>query len=663
MNLGACYYPEHWPPERWPIDAREMRRAGLSLVRLADFAWSEFERTEGVYTWEWLDTAIDTLAAEGLRVVLCTPTAAPPPWLTRAHPDILSVDEQGRRRQHGSRRHYCPTNPTFHRYTERIVTAMAERYGDHPAVAAWQIDNEFGCHYSAHCYCDRCAAAFRRWLAERYHTLDALNAAWGNVFWSQVYTDWSEIDLPILTQAEPNPSHVLDYTRFASDAYVAYERLQHDILRPLVGDRLITTNYMSQFTDLNYYDLAAPLDRVTMSAYPTGHGEQAPALYSPGDAPTGLAFDVGDPYQTGFGHTLMRGFKQGRPFWVMEQQAGHVNWSTYNTLVRPGTVRLWTWHAVTSGAEAILYFRWRAGLYAQEQMHSGLLRHDGSPATGFADVLSLESERELLSAISAEPVAAEVVLLLNYDSLWALETQRHHPDFSYFRALFRQYTALQRLGVPADIVAFDADLSRYKLVIVPPAYVATEQQAGVLEAFARGGGTVVLGVRSGFKTESNLVTDRPLPGVFRDLTGVTVTEWGSLLPHVAGEIESDIPGLAGPATVWLEALQPESDDVRVLARYSSGPLAGAAALTERPIGSGRALYWGWTPSGEQARALTAWLCATAGVVPLADLLPDGVVAARRGDALILLNFTDMTQQATVQGQPVEVAPRDVRIVR
>ena len=437
-------------------------------------------------------------------------------------------------------------------------------------------------------------------------------------------------------------------------------------MRPLAAPgQIITTNYMSQFTDLNYYELAQPLDLVTMSAYPTGHGENAPALYGVGEAPATLAFDVGDPYQTGFGHSLMRGFKQGRPFWVMEQQAGSVNWSAYNTLVRPGTVRLWTWHALTSGAEAILYFRWRAGLYAQEQLHSGLLHHDASPAAGYADVLSLEPEHKLMDAISALPYEADVALLLDYDALWALQLQPHHRDLSNFRQLFQYYAALQRLGVPADIVSYDADLSRYKLLIAPSAYVATETQAAALTKFAASGGTVLLGVRSGFKTGDNVVTDRPLPGVFRDLVGATVTDWAALPPQVTFEVNSDIPGLAGPVALWMEALEPLARPgnaaARPAARYTSGPFAGQTALSEIQVEKGRVLYLAWYPSGKQAEALFTYLCAAAGIAPLAEL-PEGLIAARRGNYLILLNFTDRPQQATVQGRPVEVQGRDVRVI-
>jgi beta-galactosidase len=666
MRLGVCYYPEQWPQERWPQDARLMRQAGISLVRIAEFAWAVMEPREGELTWDWLDHAIEVLAAEGLEVILGTPTASPPPWLCKAHPEILPVDAQGRRRRPGSRRHYCPNSETYRQRTESIVTAMASRYGRHPAVAGWQIDNEFGCHGTARCYCETCAGAFRRWLESKYRTLDALNEAWGNVFWSQIYGDWGEVDPPSLTIAEPNPSHVLDYYRFSSDSVLSYELLQLSILKSLISERqVVTTNFMSQFTDLDYQDLAEPLDFVTMSSYPTGHAEFGPSLYMPQDVHSACAYDVGDPYLTALAHTLMRGFKPNRPFWVMEQQCGNVNWGPYNTGIRPGTVRLWTWHALASGAEAVVYFRWRAGLFAQEQLHSGLLHHDATPAAGYADLEAMKADRSLMSEISASPHEAEIAFLLDYDSLWSIQLQPHHRDFDYMRHLFVFYRALQRLGLPSDVLIIDADLSAYKMVIVPTAALATEEHSASLRAFAEAGGTVLLGVRSGSKTISNRFTDRPLPGPFRDLVGITVTDWHSLPPRVGYDLSSSVPGLDGRAGVWAEALRPATTgdtEVQVLARYSSGPFDSHAALTERKVGAGQALYLGWHPDGPQAEALLAYLASRAGLQSLAGV-PDGLIASRRGPHLILLNFTEEPQTATVRGRPVTVRPRDVTVVQ
>jgi beta-galactosidase len=669
MKLGVCYYPEHWPQERWPIDARLMRQAGLSVVRIADFAWSIMEPREGEFTWEWLDQAIEVLAAEALEIVLCTPTASPPPWLCRANPEILPVDVQGRRRRYGARRHYCANSEIYRQHTARIVKAMASRYGKHPAVAGWQIDNEFGCHFTARCYCETCAAAFRLWLEEKYENIDGLNRAWGTVFWSQIYGNWSEIDPPNLTIFDPNPSHVLDYYRFSSDTYFTYLELQLATLQPLASEsQIVTTNFMSQFSDLNYHKLAGPLDRVTMSSYPTGHAENISYLYMPSGDRAAFAYDVGDPYATALGHTLMRGFKPGRPFWVMEQQAGSINWSAYNSGIRPGTIRLWTWQALASGAEAVLYFRWRAGLYAQEQMHSGLLNHDGSPGVGYNDLKMMQSERARMAEIASEHYEAKIAILLDYDALWALQLQPHNRDFDYMRHLFVYYHALQRLGLPADIVSADADFSPYKMVIAPNAFLATEPQAASLKLFAEAGGTVLLGVRSGFKTVDNQVTDHPLPGIFRELVAVTVSDWHSLPPGIGYDLVSSIPDLAGAATVWAETLVPSTGDSRsanpnlkTLANYRSGPFTPHAALCENEVGAGRALYMGWYPSDAQAKALLAHLANEAGIRPLAQL-PDGMVAAQRGRHLILLNFADETLEATVRGKAVTVASRAVEVI-
>lgn len=662
MKLGVCYYPEHWPSERWPIDAQMMRDVGLTYVRIAEFAWQLMEPAEGQFAWDWLDEAITTLAGTGLQVVLGTPTAAPPAWLTHNYPDVLPVDAQGRTRNSGTRRHYCPTSPTYRRHSERIVRAMAERYGAHPAVVGWQIDNEFGCHDTLRCYCDQCAGAFRQWLRRKYGTLDALNEAWGAVFWSQSYGRWEEIRLPNLTPTGANPSHVLDYYRFASETTVAYQQLQVDLLRRHAAGQFVTTNALGDYEDLNYQALAQPLDFVTWDSYPTGHAEhQGEAFYRPEAPGCTFAYDVGDPYVTGFCHVKARGYKQA-PYWVMEQQCGPINWSRFNTAVRPGAVRLWTWHALAEGADAVVYFRWRAVRFAFEQYHSGLLHHDATAATGYRELQAMRGERELMADVASYAPAAEVALLLSYDDLWAIQIQPHRADFNHQRHLFLYYRALAKLGIPVDIVPPDADLSRYKLVIAPSAFLADGVLAQRLAEYAQSGGTVLFDVRSGFKTPSNLVTDQPLPGVLRDLVAATVTDWASLPPGVGCDLATDLPGLAGPAAFWIEALAPEPRTA-TLARYTDGPFAGAAALTECQAGAGWAAYLGWYPTEAQASAIMRRLADRAGVARLADDLPAGVIALQRGPYTLLLNFTDEPQTARVANVAVEIGPRDLRVVR
>ncbi|MBK8985771.1 MAG: beta-galactosidase [Chloroflexi bacterium] len=660
MKFGVCYYPEHWPEERWPEDARLMRELGLDLVRIAEFAWAKMEPAPGQFDWAWLDRAIGVLADAGLAVVLGTPTATPPAWLTRAHPDVLRVDANGRARDHGARRHYCPNSPTYRQFSRQIVQAMGERYGRDPRIIGWQIDNEFGGGGTARCYCDHCAAAFRDWLRAKYGTLDALNEAWGTIFWSQTYTDWTQITLPGDAVNYKNPGHLLDFYRFSSDAYVGYQQEQLDILRQLAPGRFITHNFMGLYRDLDQFDLARGLDFATWDNYPTGNPDRwRQQLYPPGAdwsrSDPVYAYDVGDPLISGLAHALTYGLKDA-PFWIMEQQMGHINWGIVNPWVRPGTPRLWVWQAICAGAEAIVHFRWRATLLAQEQYHSGLLRHDGSADVGYFEQLQLAQDKPLLDEIAAAPLTAEVAILFDFADVWALQMLPHRRDFDYLRHIFAFYHALQRLGVPVKIVSRQADLSAYKLVIAPSLHLADEETAVPLHSYVTNGGTLLLGVRSGFKLPDNRVTDQPLPGALRPLAGARVTTWRSLPPDIGAAFQSDIPNLTGPATYWVETLAAET--AVSLAAYTDG---SGAALTEHGVGNGRVLYLGFYPTPAQATALLTHLAGQLAITRLADL-PPGLLAARRGPYTILLNFSDGALTAVVQGEKVVVNGRDVGLL-
>jgi beta-galactosidase len=649
-----------------------MREAGLSLVRIGEFAWQKIESQEEQFTWDWLDRAIQTLASEGLQVVLGTPTAAPPAWLVRAYPQILPVNREGHRKSFGARRHYCPTSGIYRRHVTRLVSALAQRYGAHPALAGWQVDNELGGEDTARCFCERCTDAFRLWLSEKYGSLEALNQAWGTSFWSQTYSAWEEIELPDSKLSAPNPGQALDYFRFASHQMGDFLNLQVDLLHRHAPGKPVTTNFMGNFSDLDYQRLSQPLDFVSWDSYPTGSAEmQAAELYFPQDSRPSLAYDAGDPYITDFCHATFRGLKQA-PFWVMEQQAGNINWSLTNTAVRPETVRLWTWHNLASGAEAALYFRWRAVHFGQEQYHSGLLKHDAAPDSGYTCLLYMRGERSLMDAVSAEPLAAQTAILLDYEDLWAIGMQPHHKDFRYLRHLFVYYQALVRLGLQVDIVSPQADLRSYRLVIAPTAHIVSETLNDSLARYVRRGGTLLLGVRSGVKTEENQVTDLPLPGQLRYLTGATISAWHALADGAAYDLESEIPGLQGPATVWAEAIHPpffarnqttsgETQIYRSLARYTEGPFAGETALGEHAFGSGRVFSLGWYPNGQQARALLLHLAQELDL-PALPGLPPGVITVRRGPYLLLLNFNEHPEQVQVEDQLVEIPGRDIRVL-
>jgi beta-galactosidase len=671
--LGVAYYPEQWPEERWSTDARMMREAGLSLVRIGEFSWAKMEPDEGKYDWSWLDKVIETLSAEGLQVVLGTPTATPPAWLIQKHPDILPVDVYGHRRTFGSRRYYCSNNPVYHRYTSRIVQTLAERYGKNPAVIGWQLDNEFGCHDTTRCYCENCAAAFRVWLQKKYGSLDAFNQAWGGVFWSQTYNDWLQVSPPHLTVTEGNPSHVLDWYRFCSDSVAAYAQIQVDILRNLSPGKFITTNFMAAFPDFDHYKIAEPLDFVTWDSYPTGHAEViAPNLYMPGETRPKVAYDVGDPYVTGFCHDLIRGLKNGLPFWVMEQQAGHINWADVNPAIRPDTVSLWTWHDLAAGADAVVYFSWRASRFAQEQYHSGLLHHDASVDIGYHEVVKMKDRQPLMRSIQGTRVQADAAILCDYNDLWALDLQPHNRAITYWRHLFAYHRAFLRNGVPVDLVSVNTDLSCYKLVVAPSLVLADDTLPTHLTQYVTSGGTLVLGARCGFKTLTNIVTDQPLPGPFRKLIGATVEAWHSIPPDITYLMTNHEYKLL-KAQVWAEGLSTQS--ARPVMSYTDGPLEGLAAVTIDTAGQGRAVYAGVWPAESVVNSLVSWILPQAGVESLA-ILPEGVLVSRRGDFIFLLNFTDSPAIARLNvtgltdaftGKPIErevsIAARNVGVFR
>ena len=429
-TLGTCYYPEHWPEEVWAEDARRMAEAGLTWVRIGEFAWSRLEPSPGDLRFEWLDRAIDVLGQAGLKVVLGTPTATPPRWMADKHPDMFAVDAEGRPRGFGSRRHYCFSHKGYLEESRRITRLLAERHGRNRHVAAWQTDNEYGCHDTTISYSDAARAAFQNWLEDQFNgSVEDLNAAWGNVFWSMEYSRFDQIGLPNLTVTEPNPAHVLAFRRFSSDQVVAFNRAQVEILRQH-SDAPIAHNYMGRITDFDHFKVGADLQIASWDSYPLGFLEDRVGA---DEAHQRAYARQGDPDFQAFHHDLYRAVGKGR-WWVMEQQPGPVNWAPYNPAPLPGMVRLWSWEAFAHGAEAVCYFRWRQAPFAQEQMHAGLLRPDSrdAPAIGEAQQVA----RELAEAPEVQPWTAPVALIFDYDAEWAWAAQPHGKGLSYFSLVF-----------------------------------------------------------------------------------------------------------------------------------------------------------------------------------------------------------------------------------
>lgn len=552
QKLGTCYYPEHWPEDRWPVDAAMMRDIGLGVVRIGEFAWSRLEPAPGDYRLDWLGRAIDTLHDAGLDVVLGTPTAAPPKWLVDRMPDMVALDAAGRPRKFGSRRHYCFSHEGFSQESERIVTAIAKAFGTHPGVVAWQVDNEYGCHDTVESYSPAALHAFRRWCAEKYGTIDALNRAWGNVFWSMELSSFDEIELPCLTVTEANPAHRLDYRRFSSDQVVAFHRRQVETVRRHSPGRRILHNFMGSFTGFDHYTLAADLDVAAWDSYPLGFLEQS----SRDDAAKERYLRTGDPDFQAFHHDLYRTCGGGH-LWVMEQQPGAVNWAPWNPLPARGAVRLWTHEAFAARAEVVSFFPWRQAPFAQEQMHEALLLPDGTPNEAYRAVAAIARELETLDA-GSETDRSPVALVFDYESAWAWSIEPQGRDFSYFDLMLTFYRGLRRVGLSVDVVPPTADAVVDRRLVLLPGLFAP--RADMVEALTRGAIVTLSGPRSGSKTPDFRIPEDLPPGVLRHLVDLKVRRVESLRPGVS----IPVAGGSGYFHRWHEILSLGGDAEAVL---------------------------------------------------------------------------------------------------
>ncbi len=621
--LGVCYYPEHWPEARWAEDAEAMVALGIRFVRIGEFAWSRIEPSREAFDWGWLDRAIDTLGAAGLKVVLGTPTATPPKWLVDERPEILPADERGRVLRFGARRHYCFSSPAWWEETERIVETLGRRYGEHPAIVGWQLDNEYGCHDTVLSYVPHCEPAFRRWLEARYGSIERLNRAWGTAFWSQSYASFAEVDLPNLTVTEANPSHLLDYRRFASDQVAGYNRLQSDILRRLSPGRFLAHNFMGFFTAFDHYSLTRDLDVASWDSYPLGHTDQRLPLPA---AEKKRWARSGHPDVAAFHHDLYRGLGCER-WWVMEQQPGPVNWAPYNPAPAAGMVRLWTWEALAHGAEVVSYFRWRQAPFAQEQMHAGLHRPDGILDQGGEEVRQVAGELAALGPARGvalgESRPAQVALLFDYEAAWALQIQPQGRGFDYLALAHLFYRSLRRLGLDVDILAADAPLDGYRLTVAPSLPILREGMAAALKDNAA---TLVLGPRSGAKTGDFQIPQGLPPGDLRALIPLQVTRVESLPPDLQDQVTW--AGKSYPSGLWRERLVSQTAETTV--RFRDGE---AAAMAE-----GRCHYLGFWPDEMFLTDYLAALAEAAGL-PL-QRLDEALRLRRLGDLTFAFNYGD-----------------------
>jgi len=614
--LGVSWYPEQWPEARWDTDLGLMEKAGIRVVRVGEYAWSSMEPSEGRYDLDWLQRALDRAAAHGISVVLATPSDAPPAWLTTKYPDTLRIDENGRQLQHGMRRQYSYSSARYREFCRKIAAQMAARFGHSPEVVGWQIGNEF----TDDSYDAEARQAFHDWLRAKYGTLDELNAHWMTRYWSQTYDTWDEI--PMLAERS-NPGLILDYKRFVTSEWTSFQRVQVDAIRSVAGPgQFITTNLggLGWADRFNRKEFSRDLDLSAWDAY-VGQGHL-------------------DPYRMGATHDLVRGWKH-RNFWVMEMQPGFVDWAPISNSLDRNETRAMAWEAVGHGADAVLFWQWRAALNGQEQYHGVLVGADGQPAPVFEEISQVGQEFAAAApALAGTTPVSEVAILHDYDSRWAIDAHKQTQRYDQVDVLLGYYKPLRDLAQSVDIVDPRDPLDGYKLVVAPSLNVISADLAGHLVDYVRGGGHLVLGPRSGMKDEFNSLCTQGQPGPMASALGGRVLQFYALLDDdpVAGTW-----GI-GNATIWAEQLEATAPDAEVVMRYGvgNGWLDRQPAAITRRLGKGTITYIGAVLDPALMQAAASWMIAQAGVAVGAFPAPAGVEVCRRvapdgHEVIVLIN--------------------------
>jgi len=618
MLYGGDYNPDQWSEETWQEDVQLMQLAKVNIVSLGIFSWARLEPQPGVFDFAWLDRLMDLLHAHGIAVNLATPTASPPPWMVHLHPQILPVTKDGITLWHGSRRHYCPNNPDYRGYAARIAARLADHYKDHPALAMWHIDNEYG----DECYCDNCAIAFRGWLKKRYTSLEKLNFTWGTAFWSQQYSEWDEIIPPRRAPTHTNPTQQLDWARFFSDSWLTCFHEQKAAISTSTPNIPVTTNFMSFFKGVDYFKFAKHEEIVSNDNY------------TDTSKPDWMA-------QAGMVCDLIRSVSKQQPWILMEQATSQVNWRQINTIKRPGVMRLGSMQAVARGADGIMFFQWRQSKAGAEKHHSAMLPHAGTDTRIWREITNLGSELIRLDVLLSSQVQTEVAILMDWENWWALELDsKPSSDLKLIPQLYSYYKTLFERNITVDFAHPHANLDHYKLVIAPNLYLLDDKAVGNINSYVKNGGRLIMGFFSGIVDENEHIRLGGYPAPFREMLGLLVEEY---VPYPTGEGNTINTGDGKPfaCTLWSDVIRTEG--AQVLAKFDGDYYAGCPAITRHEFGNGLGYYVGCSLAQDGMDWLLGLVCDEAGVQPVASHIPIGVEALLRSsgekDWLFLLNHT------------------------
>ncbi|CAM3190664.1 beta-galactosidase [Paenibacillus lupini] len=641
LTLGVCYYPEHWPEELWEDDFHRMQEMNISVIRMAEFAWAMLEPEEGVFDFSFFTRVMDLAHQYGLKVILGTPTATPPAWLTHKYPEVLNAHQNGELIKHGMRRHYNYSSPKYRELCEIIVRNMVSAYKDHPAVIGWQIDNEFNCEKNVF-YAEADHAAFRVWLRQKYETLDNLNKAWGTVFWSQTYTAWEQLHL---SQTEsPNPHLALDEKRFISDNVISFAKLQADIIRELAPQHWVTTNGL--FGHLDSHELTDELlDFFSYDSYP-----QFSTIF-PGNDENSLK-------DRGWSMSLSKVRSISPNFCVMEQQSGPGGWVDRIEMgsPRPGQIRLWSYQSVLHGTDLLVYFRWRTATMGTEIYWHGINDYHNRPNRRVREVAQVGGEFAKIGAlIAGTKYQAEVAIMQDYDNLWDGEMDKWHGPLQW-QSKGSWYKQLQYRHIPADLLTLRSnttleDLSKYKVIVYPHAAIMTDETAELLTRYVEQGGKLFFGARTGYKNPTGQCYMRPFPGPVAELCGITVEDFtlikGTIQPAELNW-EGRVPS-GTKAVAFNEVLNVQNSEAEVVAHYASEYYKGEPALTRRTVGKGEVWYYGAAYSEPVVDAILDELSIA---TPIADWLEVpaavelGIRSSEDASYAFLLNYSD--QPAALQ---------------
>ncbi|UKS30754.1 beta-galactosidase [Paenibacillus sp. HWE-109] len=650
---GGDYNPEQWDAEVMNEDLRMFKIAGIDVATVNVFSWALSQPNEDTYDFTWLDDIIDRLHANGTYVCLATSTGAHPAWMARKYPDILRVDFEGRKRKFGSRHNSCPNSPTYRKYSERIAERLAERYKNHPALLIWHISNEYG----GYCYCDQCAEGFRNWLQARYTTLDHLNKVWNTRFWGHTFYDWAEIVPPNALSEERIEDRStfqgisLDYRRFMSDSLLDCYKLEYNAIKKHTPELPITTNLMGLYKELDYFKWAKYLDVISWDNYPSFN------------TPVSL---------TAMTHDLMRGLKGGQPFMLMEQTPSQQNWQPYNSLKRPGVMKLWSYQAVAHGADTILFFQLRRSVGACEKYHGAVIEHVGHEHTRvFRECAELGSELQSISdKLLDTRINARVGIVYDWENRWAVELSSGPTvALKYVDEVHKYYDALFQQNIQADLISTEDELSNYDIVIAPVMYMVKKGYAQRIEDYVQAGGTFLTTFFSGIVNENDIVTLGGYPGELRNVLGIWAEEIDALFADQHNQIVLNEPfgALKGEYQCGLLCDLIHAEGAEVKAVYAHEFYQGMPVLTVNKFGSGQAWYVASSPEPAFLQGLLANLCKDKGITSPIPPVPGVEVSTRttkdNHSFLFILNHNDHPTSIElgsfkgtdlISGQPVEV---------